>query len=189
MNTTTVSERNRQLQPGDIIFPRCGLTYSDLVGVAENCRTKKGAATKLGVSENQLDRVIRRYDLTHLFSKQAGELFAGITATDLLRAASRFANMGQAALALGVSPGYFTKKVKELGATEHFKRKRNRRRRVCRRSIIKLAREGYTRRDAAYLLGISDSYLKDLIHQWSLADEFIVSKGRAAWVTRRGYCN
>jgi predicted DNA-binding transcriptional regulator AlpA len=159
---------------GDVLFPRCGLTYNDLVSTAEKCRTKKECAARLGVSDNQLDRVIKKHDLHHLFSKQAGELFAGVTAADLLKAACRCANMSEAAQSLGVSQSYFTKKVKEIGATDYFKRRKPRKRRITKRSTVQLARQGYTRRDAAFLLGVSPAYLKDVVNIWGIADEFIV---------------
>lgn len=68
-----------------MIFPRCGLTYGDLVATAGKCHNKKKTAEKLGASDNQLDRVVKRYDLNSIFSKLAGELFSGVTAADLLK--------------------------------------------------------------------------------------------------------
>ena len=60
---------------------------------------------------------------------------------------------------------------------------------VSREQIVELAQEGYIRRDAAFLLGISPAYLKDLVAKWGLADDFTVRKGHAAVVSRLGYCN
>lgn len=169
-------------------FPRCGLSLKDVISVAASHKTKKATANKLGVSETQLGRIIKKHALEYLFDKPAGEILCGITAADILRTSRKAANMSDAARMLRVSQGYFARKMNDMGAVHYFANRKVRKRRVSQRSIIKLARQGYTRRDTAYLLGISPAYLKDLIALWHLADNFVVNRGKASWVTRRGYC-
>jgi len=171
-----------------LIFPRCGINLADVERIAALRLTKAATAEKLGVSETQLDRAIIRHRLEHLFEKPAGEVFRGVSAADILRTSRRAANMSEAAKMLGVSASHFVRRMNAIGATHYFQNRRPRKRKVSKRAIVSLARQGYTRRDTAYLLGISPAYLKDLIRFWGLADEFTVSKGRAAWVTQRGYC-
>ena len=171
-----------------ILFPRCGLSLGDLRRTAKEQKTKTDTARRLGVSVSQLDRILDKYELQDLFNRRPGEMFLGLTATEILRAARECNNATEAAKALGRSPDTFRKNVKLFGLGGYFKSKKIRKRKVTRRQIIQLARQGYTRRDTAFLLDISPAYLKDLIALWDISHEFAVSKGKAAWVTRRGYC-
>lgn len=63
---------------------------------------------------------------------------------------------------------------------------RQRQRCVSREQIISIASEGYTRKDAAYLLGIDYSYLKELVRMWGLSDHF-PSHGECVRVGLVGY--
>lgn len=110
---------------------------------------------------------------------------AGITRADLEHA--RGMNQRQAAKRIGISERHFSQVVKDEGLQDMFPHIHNRSRKVTREEIAELAGQGFIRRDVAYMLGISPTYLKDLIAKWNLADEFTVSKGRAAWVARNGY--
>lgn len=170
-----------------IIFPQCGLSYGDLVTTVNKYRKRQIVAAKLGVSEQQLDRVIQRHNLSHLYNMRAGEVFIGVTASEILKAARRCANMREAALSLGLSPDPFYKKMKAIGATGYFNKQKPRNRCITKSQVISLAREGYTKPDTAFLLGISASYLKDLVALWNLANEFTLKGGQAAAVTRFGY--
>ncbi len=179
-----------QIASNTLVFPRCGLTFGDLAATVKRCGTRKVTAAKLGVSDTQLDRVIQKHGLEYLFIKQRkpGELFNGITAADLLRAASRSPNMRSAAKEFGLSESTFTKKVKQIGATDYFKRQKVRKRKVSKRAIVQLAKQGFLRSDVAYMLGISSAYLKDLIKLWNLPEEFTLKKGKAAYIAKVGYC-
>lgn len=57
---------------------------------------------------------------------------------------------------------------------------------VSREQIIEVAKEGYTRADAAHVLGISPAYLKDLIKRWELSGYFI-GHAESCRKTRHGY--
>lgn len=43
---------------------------------------------------------------------------------------------------------------------------------VTREQVIEVAQEGYSQRDAAFLLGISYDYLKSLVRRWNLRQYF-----------------
>jgi len=111
----------------------------------------------------------------------------GITLQHVEEIAKIADNKRDAARRLGISERQFYQVISDKKLHYLFQRKRPQSRCVSADDIVLLAKEGYTRRDTAYLLGISDAYLKTLIHHWNLATEFIVTKGKAAWVTRRGY--
>lgn len=61
-------------------------------------------------------------------------------------------------------------------------------RRVTRDQIVELANQGFIRVDVADMLEISPTYLKKLIQEWGLADEFTVRGGASVTVTLKGYC-
>lgn len=115
------------------------------------------------------------------------EILCGVSYLQIVACAGM--NQRAAAERLGVNEGYFRKTVKRLGLRHWFTDIRPRPRCISREDIVQVASEGYTRRDAAYLLGISPRYLADLVQEWQLADSFRVTKGKASWVTRRGYAN
>ena len=116
-----------------ILFPQCGITYADCVGVAG--LNQRAAAKRLGISLRNFGEVIRKNGMTHLYPHT--------------RASSRC---------------------------------------VSKDDVIQVASEGYTRKDAAYILGISYGYLRDLVKDWDLGGYFI-STGEAISVARNGYCS
>jgi len=110
----------------------------------------------------------------------------GLTYADCISVAG--VNQRSAAKKLGVSERQFGAVVKRLGMGHWYPDVRPRPRCISREDIVKVAGEGYTRRDAAHILGISFGYLRDLVEEWELQDAFIVKGGHASWVARRGYC-
>lgn len=43
---------------------------------------------------------------------------------------------------------------------------------VTREQVVEVASEGYSQKDAAFVLGIDYSYLKQLVREWGLRDHF-----------------
>lgn len=118
--------------------------------------------------------------------RESRELTCGLTYLDIVGCAGM--NQRQAAKRLGVSHEHFNRVCRSTGIGHWFPHTKRRLACVSREQIAEIARDGYTRKDAAYLLGISTSYLNDLIYRWSLQAEFVVSGPRAAMVNLRGYC-
>lgn len=110
---------------------------------------------------------------------------SGVTDDQVREAIANSPNLRAAAKRLGVSEG----NLRSVAAQHGIKGNKKKPRPTCvsPEDIIALAREGFTRPDTAYLLGISPAYLKDLIKKWDLARHFTVSGGRAAAVAMRGY--
>jgi transposase len=95
-------------------------------------------------------------------------------------------NQRAAAKRLGVSERNFGDVVRRLGLQHWFPDTRPRSRCISREDIIKVAGEGWTRRDAAHILGVSYGYLRNLIEEWKLQGYFI-SKAESARVAQVGY--
>jgi transposase len=95
-------------------------------------------------------------------------------------------NQRAAAKRLGVSERNFGDVVRRLGMSHWYPDTRPRSRCISRDDIIKVAGEGWTRRDAAHILGVSYGYLRNLIEEWKLQSYFI-SKAQAARVAQVGY--
>lgn len=110
---------------------------------------------------------------------------SGVTDGQVRETVTLAPNMRAAAKRLGVSEDHLRRVAAQHGIKGNGRR--SRRRCISEDDIVKLANEGYTRPDVAHLLGISPAYLKDLIAKWDLASEFVVSKGRAAAITKNGY--
>lgn len=113
----------------------------------------------------------------------------GITLQHVQEIAKVAKNKREAARKLGISERQFYSVIAKHNLGYLFSRFKSRKICVTKEEIIDMAQQGYTRRDTAYLLGISVDYLKRLIHRWQLADTFIITKGKASWITRRGYTN
>lgn len=110
----------------------------------------------------------------------------GITYADCVSVAG--VNKRQAAKKLGISEDHFRRVIKRLGASHWFPDVRPRPRCVTKEDIIQVASERYTRQDAAYILGISYGYLRDLIYEWDLGKYFITTS-EAISVAQKGYCS
>jgi transposase len=95
-------------------------------------------------------------------------------------------NQRAAAKRLGVSERNFGDVVRRLGMSHWYPDTRPRSRCISSEDIIKVAGEGWTRRDAAHILGISPGYLRNLIEEWKL-QEYFISKAEAARVAQVGY--
>lgn len=117
--------------------------------------------------------------------------FAGLTFADLsLAALEAGGNRVRAARRLGIGVRTLDRHVALLDLDRWFISGRGRGRRprskcVTAEQIRELCSEGYTRKDSAYLLGISYGYLKDLLHQYRL-DNLAWVNGRS--VAQKGYC-
>lgn len=112
---------------------------------------------------------------------------AGLSLEDIEKVAAIAPNKRAAAKKLGMGERQFYSVIKQKGLSYLFDLRKPRSRCVSKEDIESAAAEGYTRKDAAFILGISEWYLKDLIHLWKLQDAFTVRKGKASWVARRGY--
>jgi transposase len=116
------------------------------------------------------------------------EILCGLTYMQIVDIAIECPNKRAAAKRLGVSERQFYAVIKRRGMGHWFRCEKPRPRCISREDIVELAGQGFIRADVADLLGISEGYLKDLVHEWNLQDAFTVRRGKAAWVARRGYC-
>jgi hypothetical protein len=114
------------------------------------------------------------------------EILCGLTYLDIVSCAGM--NQRQAAKRLGVGYAYFNQVVKRQGMSHWFAHTRPRARCVCPEDIVKVASEGYTQTDAAFLLGINFGYLRRLVKLWGLRDHFPANGGEASLIGKRGYC-
>lgn len=110
----------------------------------------------------------------------------GITYADCVSVAG--VNQKEAARRLGLSQRNFGEVVRRLGMAHWYPLVRPGKRCVTKEDIIQVASEGYTRLDAAYILGISYSYLRELIKDWDLGGHFL-SLSKAVSVGKKGYCS
>lgn len=95
-------------------------------------------------------------------------------------------NQRHAAKKLGVSERQFTEVIRRRHMQHWFPDVRPRPRCISREDIEKLAAEGYTKRDAAFIAGVEYSYFKELVQLYGLRDLF-PNCGEASWISRRGY--
>lgn len=109
----------------------------------------------------------------------------GVTDDQVQEAITSMPNLRAAAKRLGVDENHLRRVAAQHGIKSNARRPR--RRCVTEEDIVKLAQEGFTRPDVAFLLGISPAYLKDLISLWGLQAAFVRAKGKAAAVTAKGY--
>lgn len=109
----------------------------------------------------------------------------GVTDDQVREVIASSPNMRAAAKRLGVEENHLRRVAAQHGLKSNSRRPR--RRCVSAEDITELAKEGFTRPDVAFLLGISPAYLKTLVSLWQLAGEFRTVGGRAAAVTRNGY--
>lgn len=110
----------------------------------------------------------------------------GLTYADCVSVAG--VNQRAAAKKLGVSERQFHAVIKRLEMGHLYPDVRPRPRCISKEDIAKVAGEGYTRRDAAHILGVSYGYLRDLIEEWKL-QEFFIDSGEAKRIARKGYCS
>lgn len=174
----------------EILFPRCGITYGDVMRVTERPISLTGAARRLGVSASQLERVAEARGFRSRFINRldapAQIAFPGkcITIEDLRTAARECPNGRAAAKKLKVSERQLYRVAKEHGIT--FQKRKPRDRCLTAEDVMQLAEEGYTQKDAAFVVDVSYEYFKELVGLYGLNDHF-PSSGQAAAISRRGY--
>lgn len=113
------------------------------------------------------------------------EILCGLSYSDVLA----FAGMGQNAAArkLGVNHAHFNRTLHKLGMSHWFPRPRQQFTQcVSTEDIKQAASEGYTQKDAAFVLGVSERHFKRLVARWGLAHLF-PNSGKASHIARRGY--
>lgn len=110
----------------------------------------------------------------------------GLTYQHVIDVACIVPNKRAAAKKLGVSERQFYQVVKDLGLGHWFTLKKPRSRCLSREDVAQFGREGYTKKDAAYLAGVNYDYFKDLVRLYDLND-FFPGPGYAGWIGRRGY--
>jgi predicted DNA-binding protein (UPF0251 family) len=101
------------------------------------------------------------------------------------------AGMGQkeAAKRLGVNYNHFNQIVKRHGLSHWFPKPRQTQHQcITQENIIQAASEGYTQKDAAAVLEVSERYFKSLVARWQL-NHLFPSSGKASYIGRVGYCN
>lgn len=99
------------------------------------------------------------------------------------------AGMSQKAAAkrLGINHAYFNRTLHRIGASHWFEKpKQVFSQCVTPEDIAKVAAEGYTQKDAAFVLEVSERYFKSLVARWQLNNLF-PNSGKAALISRRGY--
>lgn len=113
-------------------------------------------------------------------------LLCGLSYRDVISVAGEGVSLREAAAKLGVNEGHFSKTMHRIGAAHWFQRSYSRSKCLSADDIRQLAKEGYNRRDAAFIAGVSYAYFKELVREYGLSDCFPTS-GKSAWISRRGY--
>lgn len=109
----------------------------------------------------------------------------GLTYDDMISCAGM--SQKAAAQRLGVNHAHFNRTVHRLGMAHWFEKpKQVFTQCVTREDIARTAAEGYTMKDAAFVLDVSERYFKSLVARWQLNSLF-PNSGKAAWISRRGY--
>lgn len=173
-----------------IVFPRCGLSYGDVLAVTERPISLAVAARKLGVSSTHLDRVVSNLGIKDRFSKRLDgkEKLAfpgkGVSVADVVSAANEEPNLRAAARRLQVSERHLYDVAKRHGIK--FQKKKPRASAIDAAEVRSLANEGYTQKDAAYVAGTSYGNFKRIVRRYKL-NHLFPSSGQAAAISRRGY--
>lgn len=93
----------------------------------------------------------------------------------------------EAAKRLGVAYAHFNQVIKRHGMSHWFEKpKQVYTNCVSKEDILQTAAEGYTMKDAAFLLGICDRHMKRLVAKWEL-NSYFPNCRKASWISRRGY--
>jgi transposase len=111
----------------------------------------------------------------------------GLTYADVVMVSKKAHNKVEAAKMLGVSYKNMCSTFKKKGLDGMFHNGKRRKRRVTREEVDRLGREGYLKSDAAYLLGISVSYLRDLLQLWQITS-FADQRSLRCRIGKKGYC-
>ena len=173
-----------------VLFPRCGITYGDVLSVTEKPISLSAAARRLGVSATNLERVATAHGFRDRFINRLSppEEIAfpnhGITVDEVKAAAKGCPNLRAAARSLNVSERQLHIVAKKHGIV--FQKRKPRPRCVSAEDVRQLAKEGYIKKDAAFLAGVEYSYFKELVNLYGLRPLF-PSTGQAAAISRRGY--
>jgi transposase len=95
----------------------------------------------------------------------------------------------EAAKRLGVNYNAFNQVVKRHGISHWFPKPVQKQTQcITAEDIIQVASEGYTQKDAAAVLEVSESWFKALVARWKL-NHLFPSCGKASYIGRVGYCN
>jgi predicted DNA-binding protein (UPF0251 family) len=111
----------------------------------------------------------------------------GLTLADI----TSCAGMGQkeAAKRLGVNYNHFNQVLGRHNLRHLFpKPKQVFTQCITPEDITQAAAEGYTQKDAAAVLEVSERYFKSLVARWQL-NHLFPSCGKASYIGRVGYCN
>lgn len=120
-------------------------------------------------------------------TRSSREVLCGLTYHDIINCAGM--SQKDAAQKLGVNHAHLNRTLHKLGMCHWFPRPRQEfTQYVTADDIKQVALEGYTQKDAAYVLGVSESYFKSLVARWRL-NHLFPNCGEASWVARRGYAN
>lgn len=114
----------------------------------------------------------------------------GLTYADVVEVARTSPNKRVAARKLGVSERQFYAVINDKGLGHLFDNRKPRARCVSKDDILAAAETAANRADAADILGVSETYLKDLIHAFGLQGLFhrtIADRNVLVRFAQRGY--
>lgn len=116
---------------------------------------------------------------------EAVKIICGLTLEDIKSCAGM--SQKEAAKRLGVGYAHFNTVMLRHGLTHLFPKPPQRFTQcVTVEDIARAAAEGYTQKDAAFILDVSERYFKSLVARWGLNGLF-PNSGKAAWISRNGY--
>lgn len=117
--------------------------------------------------------------------KDSREILCGVTYLQIIDCAGMSQNA--ATKKLGVNVAYFNRTLHRLGMSHWFPMPPQQFTQcVTAEDIKQAAAEGYTQKDAAHVLDVSERYFKELVARWGLNGLF-PNSGKAAYISRRGY--
>jgi hypothetical protein len=114
-------------------------------------------------------------------------LLCGLSYRQVVSVAGEGVSQKEAATRLGVAYAHFNQVIKRHGMSHWFEKpKQSFTNCISKEDILQTAVEGYTMKDAAFILGICDRHMKRLVAQWEL-NKYFPNSGKAAWISRTGY--
>lgn len=108
------------MNQSEMIFPECGLSMDDVLGVAEKAVNLSHGADLLGVSQPHLHKVLQARDLLHLFPSRGHRREPKLTKEDLVECAEMGLTKEDTAQVLGVGRSTVFRYAKRFGVSDMF---------------------------------------------------------------------
>lgn len=105
------------MDPATLIFPECGITYGDCLGVSGV--SHRTAARKLGIAHSHFHKKMKKLGLSYLYPDVRSRVRC-ISKEDIIKVAESRVSQKDAAYILGVHYTHLKMRIKEYGIRHHF---------------------------------------------------------------------